>query len=329
MVCLAGGYVWFQANSFLASSPEGEPRDIAIVVKRGATFDSVSRMLKEKGLITDRKKFRMLARYRKFTGSIQAGEFMLNTGWTPDQILERLVHGKPVQYRLHFPEGLAWWNVAKAIERQGFARESDFIQIIHDPIFLQRHGIPFANAEGFLFPETYVLKKPQTMTKASAEEVAGVLVSMFWRKAGEIWQDRRPDNEELRRLLILASLVEKETADPSERERVAGVYANRIRKGMRLQADPTVIYGIGPEFNGNITRKDLRNKSNVYNTYRRNGLPPGPICSPGIAALRAAANPEHHAFLYFVAKGDGTHHFSQTLREHNAAVRKYQLRKGK
>jgi UPF0755 protein len=123
--------------------------------------------------------------------------------------------------------------------------------------------------------------------------------------------------------------VEKETSVPEERALVAGVYVNRMRRNMLLQADPTIIYGIGPVFNGNITRADLRNATNPYNTYSHPGLPPTPICSPGLESIRAAISPQQHAFLYFVARGDGSHQFSKTLQEHNAAVAKYQLRRGR
>ncbi len=327
LILLASLVVWQQAASFLKSVPEEQGQDISIRVRSGASFDSVARMLKERNAITDVTKFRLLARYRKQTGAIQAGEFVINTGWTPDRVLDMLVSGMPVQYRLHFREGLPWWEVARAVEEQEFARFDDFRQVIHDPDFLREHRIPFDNAEGFLFPETYLMDKPEVMTPRTAWEVADRLVNMFWRRTAPLWADGPPSADELRRILILASLVEKETSQPDERAVVAGVYANRMRRKMRMQADPTVIYGIGPAFNGNITRADLRNETNPYNTYVHGGLPPGPICSPGLEAIRAAVHPQQHKFLYFVAKGDGGHHFSSTLREHNAAVTRYQLRR--
>jgi UPF0755 protein len=131
----------------------------------------------------------------------------------------------------------------------------------------------------------------------------------------------------IRDKVTLASLVEKETGVAEERHRIAGVFVNRLKRGMRLQCDPTVIYGIGPEFDGNLKRKHLNNPANKYNTYRHGGLPPGPICSPGLDSIKAALNPEEHDFLYFVSRGDGTHKFSKTLAEHNRAVRRFQLRR--
>ncbi|UZP66305.1 endolytic transglycosylase MltG [Desulfovibrio mangrovi] len=327
LILVASLVTWHQARSFLKTAPEATGQEVHIRIRPGATFDKVAADLHEKNVITSVRKFRMLARYRKLTGSIQAGEFIVNTGWTPDEVLEMLVKGMPVQYRLQFPEGLAWWDVAKAVEAQEFGRAEDFRQVTHDPVFLAEHRIPFENAEGFLFPETYLMDKPEVMTPRTAWETASRLVQTFWSKTAPLWPAGPPPADELRRILILASLVEKETSVADERAVVAGVYANRMRRNMLMQADPTIIYGIGPAFNGNITKRDLRNATNPYNTYMQPGLPPGPICSPGLEAIRAAVFPQKHSYLYFVAKGDGSHHFSKTLQEHNAAVAKYQLRR--
>lgn len=184
-------------------------------------------------------------------------------------------------------------------------------------------------------PDTYLLKKTDepddAQFKAQARAVAGRMVDNFWRKTAAVWPGKaRPKPDDLKKWVILASVVEKETAIDAERPRVAGVYRNRLARQMLLQADPTVIYGMGPAFDGNLRRKDLDDPNNPYNTYQRPGLPPGPICSFGTAALASAVNPEAHDFLYFVAKTDGGEHvFSTTLTEHNRAVRQYlQNRRG-
>ena len=222
-------------------------------------------------------------------------------------------------------EGLTWWQTADVLEQAGLVRADDFRDVIHDPAFLRHYGIPFESAEGFLMPDTYLLKKPDAPDRAQARAVAGRMVDTFWRKAAPLWPDGgKPGTAALRRWVILASIVERETAVRAERPRVAGVYANRLERGMPLQADPTVIYGLGRYFDGNLRRKHLDDASNTYNTYQRPGLPPGPICSFGMTALAAAMTPERHAFLYFVAKTDGGEHtFSKTLGEHNRAVRQY------
>ena len=177
-------------------------------------------------------------------------------------------------------------------------------------------------------PDTYLLKKNEVIDLAQARAVAGRMVDNFWRKTANVWPDGKKPGPaqaaQLKTWIILASIVEKETGIDAERARVAGVYQNRINKGMLLQADPTVIYGLGPAFDGNLRRRDLDDANNLYNTYQRPGLTPGPICSFGAAALAAAVRPEEHNYLYFVAKFDGGEHvFSTNLTDHNKAVRQY------
>ncbi len=395
----AGGYVAYDAATFM-HRPAGRdnPQDVTIYIAPGATFDRVAWDLYKAKAITSVWRFRLLAQLHKKLGAIQAGEFQVNTGWTPSRILQHLVSGRPLLYPLALREGLAWWEVARLVEEGGFAKASAFKEVIHDPEFLRAYGIPFANAEGFLFPETYHLRKPRTLGgRAEAEAVARVLVEQFWKRNWPLFQDyaarsgesggtpvylktaafregalrfavsrpapaaapvserrsanataanatqaasanatrpaqpaRLPDllapvsAESLRRLVILATLVEKETAVPGERARVAGVYANRLRLGMLLQCDPTIIYGLGESFSGAIRKSQIADPKNIYNTYQHPGLPPGPICSPGFEALRAAVSPEQHKYLYFVAIGQtGAHEFSTNLEDHNKAVARY------
>ena len=235
-----------------------------------------------------------------------------------------LASGRSMLYRLTLREGLPWWQVAEQLEKQGFCKAVDFTSVIHDPKFLQHWSIPFDSAEGFLYPETYMLPKPRELNMEAARSIASRLVEMFWKQVDKLWSEGRPARSDLTRLVTLASIVEKETSVPEERARVAGVYTNRLRIGMLLQADPTVIYGMGRSFSGRLLFRHLEDENNPYNTYRRPGLPPGPICSFGAAALEAAKNPEEHKFLYFVATGKGREHkFSKSLKEHNIAVQEY------
>ena len=194
--------------------------------------------------------------------------------------------------------------------------------IMNNATLLEKYGVPAKNAEGFLFPDTYQLTRSQ---ESNGPAVVEAMLKVFDREAKKLWPQGPPPPDELMRVVTLASLVERETGAPEERPRIAGVFMNRLRLGMRLQCDPTTIYGMGPDFGGKLTRADLENTDNLYNTYARAGLPPGPICSPGLASLKAAMNPEQNDYIYFVAKGDGTHAFSRTLDEHNRAVRFYQL----
>lgn len=481
-----GGFVAYEAHRFLNTPASPAPEEVVIGIAPGSTFDRVAWDLKKAGVITDVTRFRLLAQFKDALGKVKAGEFLVNTGWTPEQVLTQITEGRAVLYRLALREGLTWWETAKAVEAQGFATYDDFKAVIHDPVFLKEHNIPFANAEGFLFPETYLMKKPRSpLDREQAREVASAMVRMFWKKTEPLWKElpkkadgvtpgamqspppgqpkpaantatqplpripeaqagpgrsqeraasqpavqpatqaanqpgRKPtdqqagpvaggaagqpveratdgapqaaaladaildgsdgaptasgaassaavsassgeggaqsasaasgeqlraapptapalsgpespaevDPEALRRLVILASLVEKETGVPSERGLVAGVYANRLRLGMLLQCDPTIIYGIGERFSGAIRRSQLDDPKNLYNTYQHPGLPPGPIASSGFDALKASASPPGHDYLYFVATGiDGGHTFSKTLAEHNKAVQVYRAR---
>ena len=323
-----GGWVAYEAHTFLNTTPETPGREVFYDVPAGARLAQVSAGLVKLGVVTDARKLDLLARYKKWENRLQAGRFALNTGWLPEKVLDELVNGHPVLYRVTVPEGLTWWQTGKMLEEAGLVVFEDFRKVVTDPDFLRHYGIPFATAEGFLMPDTYLLKKNEVIDMAQAKAVAGRMVDNFWRKTATVWPDGKKPGPaqaaQLKTWIILASIVEKETGIDAERARVAGVYQNRITKGMLLQADPTVIYGLGPAFDGNLRRRDLDDANNLYNTYQRPGLPPGPICSFGAAALAAAVRPEAHNYLYFVAKFDGGEHvFSTNLTDHNKAVRQY------
>jgi len=320
----AGGFVGYEAWRFLNTPPANPGEEQLFDVEPGTHLGKIAEQLEKKGLVTDAGKLVLLARYKKWDSRLQSGRFQLHSGWLPERVLDQLVNGQPVLYRVTLREGLAWWEVARILEETGFARADDFRAVIFDPAFLRHYGIPFHNAEGFLYPDTYLLKKSEFLDIAAARAVAGRLVDTFWQKSARIWPDgKRPNTRDLRRLVILASIVEKESAIPEERPRIAGVFAKRLNINMPLQADPTVIYGLGQKFDGNLRRIHLDDPKNLYNTYKIPGLPPGPICSPGLSALQAALSPEEHNYLYFVAKGDGGHVFSTNLNDHNRAVRQW------
>jgi UPF0755 protein len=323
-IFLAGGFAGYEAWRFFHTSPASPGEEQLFDVEAGASLGKIAEQLEKKGLVTDAGKLVLLARYKRWDTRLQSGRFQLHSGWLPERVLDQLVNGQPVLYRVTLREGLAWWEVARILEQEGLARAEDFRAVIFDPDFLRHYGIPFHNAEGFLYPDTYLLKKPDTLDLAAARAVAGRLADTFWQKSDRIWPDgKRPNARELRKLVILASIVEKESAVPEERPRIAGVYAKRLSITMPLQADPTVIYGLGPKFDGNLRRVHLDDPKNLYNTYKIPGLPPGPICSPGLSSLKAALMPEDHNYLYFVARGDGGHVFSTNLTDHNRAVRQW------
>lgn len=354
VACVALGWLWYEGSRFLNGSPASlgaKEADVYVDIPQGASLRQVADQLKTQGLITDAQKFRWLARWKNEEKNIQSGRFRLNTAMKPGEVLNTLAHGMPALHRITIPEGLTWWQTGKLLADAGFVTYDDFRQIIHDPAFLRHHGIPFDSAEGFLMPDTYLMPKldrpapaagspagdaDRAAWKEQARAVASRLIDNFWRKGTLLWAPDsgipvvRPDANELKKWVILASIVEKETGVPSERARVAGVYTNRMAKNMLLQADPTVIYGLGPDFTGRLRRVHLDDASNLYNTYQRPGLPPGPIASFGAAALKAAINPEKHNYLFFVATGEGdTHNFTRNFDEHTEAVREYRRKTGR
>ncbi|WP_233248422.1 endolytic transglycosylase MltG [Desulfonatronum sp. SC1] len=327
VLLLVGGAAAWDAYRFLHVPPEqpGETRLVDIVP--GMSMVRISGLLERENIVSSGQRFRIYAQLMGLGASVQAGEFALNTGWTPRQVLDVLTTGRVHLHRLRIPEGLTWWQTGRIVEESGLASFENFAQAVSDPELLRRFDIPADHAEGFLFPETYFLPRPRNQ---DARPIVEMMLEMFRRATDQhLWPKGRPDPETVRDLVILASLVEKETGLAEERERVAGVFANRLRIGMRLQCDPTTIYGLGPDFSGPLLRRHLDDPGNPYNTYMHAGLPPGPIASPGLASLRAALQPEEHNLIYFVSNNDGSHTFSRTLEEHNRAVRQFRRGQGR
>lgn len=358
-VAVSGAVLWSMANQFLKTPANEHFKEEAgyfyLTVESGNTFEQVAQKLYDAHGVSDPFKFKLLALWKGSASSIKAGEFEFHTRWTPEEVLEQLVSGRALLHRVTIPEGLPWWEAGRILAENGFVNFEDFEACIKDQSLLRRYGIPFATAEGFLFPDTYFLHKGRVPTKAHAESAVLTMVQTFWSRSAALWEEAavlanmepesdgvevtasgrviasfvprfaRKNPEEVKRLVILASLVEKESAVPDERPTVAGVYVNRMRINMPLQCDPTIIYGLGQGFKGKILRSHILDGANTYNTYRFVGLPPGPICSAGLEALNAAFNPASHKFLYFVATGkaDGRHTFSTNLSDHNKAVEQY------
>ncbi len=294
-----------------------------VLIPSGVTLPSIQQILVGKGLVADDFRFRLLARLLRVGRRLQAGEYHLSQSLSPAQILFELESGRIVQRPVTIPEGANIKEVAAILAAGDWLGREEFLRLATDADFVQRQmQIKAASLEGYLFPDTYYLTRGQQGTEIIAMMVArlrAMLADLGIDKDGKVAQGLT-----LHQLLTLASIVEKETAAPSERPLIAKVFLNRLQKGMRLQTDPTVIYGL-KNFNGNLTRKDLRTKT-PYNTYQVKGLPPGPIANPGRASIEAVLHPATGSFLYFVSKNDGTHYFSKTLAEHNRAVRKYQKR---
>ncbi len=321
LILLLTGSLYIYHYVSLPIQYPGEEKTLTIYPNSG--FSTILDKLHSKGILENKSQFRMLAKITGKTSLLKAGEYRINTGWSRLKLLRVLSKGQLVLHKLQIPEGLAWWEIAKKVQKSGLASSKSFRRAVHNQTLLNRYNIPGKTAEGFLFPETYKISKT---FRDSGKHIVKIMLREFREQTRRhLWGDQMPSPKRIQNIVILASMVEKETARLDEMRKIAGVFKNRLEKGMYLQCDPTVIYGIGRNFDGNLQTPDLKNASNPYNTYRHFGLPPTPICSPGIAALKAAKNPEEHSYLYFVSKGNGEHKFSRNLRDHNRAVRKYQL----
>ncbi|MEW6076718.1 MAG: endolytic transglycosylase MltG [Thermodesulfobacteriota bacterium] len=290
-----------------------------VMVRPGLGINALSRVLEERRIIDSHLNFRVFFYLKHRYDRIKAGEYSLSAAMPPAEIIRKLVKGEVVLHRLTIPEGYTVRQIAKLVDQTGLADGESFLWLTADSKFLSGLGISADTAEGYLFPETYFFSKPIT-----AEDIAAALVGRFQSVFSAEWKTRAQAlGFSVHQIVTLASIIEKETADPAERPLISSVFHNRLKRGMRLESDPTVIYGIS-DFNGNITRKHL-DAPTAYNTYQISGLPPGPIASPGRASLEAALYPAESAFLFFVATGQGGHFFSTSYADHSRAVRKYQL----
>ncbi len=307
--------VWFHE----ALQPAGaNSEEVVFLVPDGATLPTVSRALEEAGLVRRAWAFRGLARYEGVGGKLRAGEYALRASMRPDEILQRLVRGQVRTHPLVIPEGLTAAEIAERVAGAGFGSAEDFLRVVHDSDLVAQLGLEGDSLEGYLFPETYRFARG-----VPARSIVLDMVGEF-RRAWEPLASRAAERgQSQREVVILASIVEKETAVPEERPMIAAVFLNRLARGIRLETDPAVIYGI-PGFDGNLRRVHLEDESNPYNTYRIAGLPPGPIANPGAGALRAVVEPAETDALFFVSRNDGTHHFSRTYAEHARAVDRYQ-----
>ena len=314
----AYGFWWVHAPA------SGSPDEVIVEIPKGATLGKIAHTLEKNGVLQDARAFRYYVQFEKKQNKLRAGEFRLRRDLTPAQLLDTLVKGEVLLHKITVPEGLNAKDIAKVVGASGLATEETFLAVTEDATLARELGLAADRLEGYLYPDTYSFEKG-----VGARGIATAMVRRFQ----EVWTDDLKAKAAAfglttHQAVTLASIVEKETGDPSERPIIAGVFHNRMKKGMRLESDPTIIYGI-KNYDGNIRRKDIRDPANVYNTYVIKGLPPGPIASPGGDALRAVAVPNSHSYYYFVAKGSGaggSHHFSATYDEHLKNVRKYQLR---
>src|SRR5262245_55615006 len=293
-----------------------------VTIRQGASSSEIGRQLASAQVVRDARLFRMALWWTGRSRSLKAGEYRFDHGLTPLEVLDVIVRGDVYTLRLTVPEGLNIEEMAKLYESHGFGRAVDFIESASDVKRVHDLDDKASDLEGYLFPETYSLPR-----RTPAARLIDLMVGRFFDiYDGEMRARASAQGLTTRQVVTLASLIEKETGKPEERPIVAAVYRNRMKIGMPMQADPTVVYALSKahRYDGNIRREDLSMDS-PYNTYKYAGLPPGPIASPGKASLEAAVSPATASYLYFVSRNDGSHVFAQTLDEHNANVRKFQI----
>lgn len=310
---------WLSFEFYFA--PKTSPEEVFFVVDKGQGVLDISHNLKEKGIIKNRQSFILGYRIYYSSKSLKAGEYMFNLPISPKDILKILTEGKVYLHSLTIPEGLTRKEIASHLESLNFTDEEEFLAASSRTKIISSLDKEAKNLEGYLFPETYHFPKG-----ISAEKIISTLVSQFKEVFSGEWEKRASEIKMTpREVVILASLIEKETYLREEKKLVSAVFHNRLRIRMKLDCDPTIIYVLKEEgtFKGRLLKKDLKLQS-PYNTYRNRGLPPGPICSPGRESLEAALYPAQEKYLYFVSKKDGSHHFSTNFKDHQNAVRRYQ-----
>ena len=291
-----------------------------ILIEPGNSLRKITCKLQENRLISSGKRFIFLTRLLQSSTLLKAGEYLIEKNASPLQIITTLKQGRVFQRQVSIPEGFTLRQINTRLQAKGLCRNDEFIQLTTSPTNLKKWQIQGPNLEGYLFPSTYNYSR-QTSCRQIVEQMLNTGQKQFQQLAARDLDH----NLNRHQILTLASLIQKEAGNNGEMPVIASVFHNRLQLKMRLASDPTTIYALGENFDGNLRRRDLRNPS-PYNTYRHRGLPPGPICSPGNQAIMAVINPEPTDFLYFVSRNNGHHQFSRTYKEHNQAVRKYQLK---
>ena len=299
-----------------------EGQEQFVEIPQGAGTSDIRRRLIEAGVVRDEFAFRAALRWTGQAQSLQAGEYRFDRPMSAAEVIDKIARGDVHARRLTFPEGLTIREMARLYESREFGEAGAFTEAAANASLIRDLDPEAPDLEGYLFPETYALPRG-----TPASRLIAMMVNRFRASYTEELQRRAKDRGmTTREVVALASLVEKETGKEEERRLVAAVYTNRLRIGMGMQADPTVVYALqkAGRYDGNIRREDLAFDS-PYNTYKHAGLPPGPIASPGEASLRAALDPADVKYLYFVSRNDGSHVFAETLAEHNANVHEYQV----
>jgi len=301
--------------NYAVSPIDEENVSVTVDIPTGASFVRAARILDEAGLINNHFLFYSLAMVKKATRVIRAGEYEFNTSLTPGDVINKLMRGDIKNYLVTIPEDFTYREVAHRLGYFRLIDEDTFLRLARDEKFLTSLGIPVDSIEGYLFPNTYLFNRSM-----STSQIIRIMVSQFWKEVTpEMVEQAAEMGFTLHEVVTLASLIGKESGYHNEKTLISAVFHNRLKRNKRLQSDPTAVYDM-EDFQGKILRSHLRRES-PYNTYVINGLPPGPIGNPGLASIKAALNPAPVKYLYFVSQNDGTHAFSETLAQHNEAVR--------
>ncbi len=312
----------YQGSRYL-NEPLAIDQPVLYELAPGTSFSALVEDLEQRQWLESPLAMRVHARLDAAATRLQAGQYLLEPGITAPQLLQKMVAGDVHLLSLTIVEGWRFSDMkAKLSAEPGLRQDIDWSKPLWPQLGIEE---PLAkNPEGLFYPDTYRFPEGQPVSRLLRQSYRRLLDVLE-----QAWAGKRANLplQSPYEALILASIIEKETGQASERPQIAGVFVRRLEKGMRLQTDPTIIYGLGEQFDGNLRRRHLKDSSNPYNSYRHHGLPPTPIALVGKAAIEAAVQPLDGDSLYFVARGDGSHHFSATLQEHEAAVRKYQIEK--
>lgn len=338
-----GAYFAKEALSYPTTKHQGDGSEVAVTIERGMSFPRIATLLQQKGIIHKPWWFRLYAMHRGVTTKVRSGDYLLGNNLTPEEVLDKLLDGvKDLTARVTLPEGLHMLEIFELVEKAGIAKATELEAKARDPELLAKYGIDGETVDGYLFPDTYRFRVP-----SSPETVLETMI----KQHRVVWDRVRREHEKSikrlkkkldwsdRDILVMASIVEKEAVVSQERPRIAQVFMNRLIspsfKPNKLDTDPTIRYGcMVPQRKSaacrqwdpskRLRRAQLDDKDNLYNTYQHEGLPPGPICNPGEAAMVATVNPDGSKYFYFVSRNDGTHVFSRTRKEHERAVDEFQ-----
>lgn len=313
-IVLVAGLFWYLVCLFVPPGNGSLQCDISF--PQGSGIRKLAGDLKKAGVIRSSWHFVLMTRLRGEAQRLKAGEYRITDAMTPDMILSKIVAGDVDYRKFTLPEGYSVYQAAELLEQKGFFKRDVFLEKCRDRAVLARLGLNEASAEGYLYPATYNLSHG-----GNEEQLLEQMIGQFNKTYAGITGKGGERNLSRHEIITLASIIEKEAVSPEEKPIISSVFHNRMRIGMPLQSDPTAVYGVRA-FTGKVSKADILRPS-PYNTYLNKGLPPGPIGNPGKDAVQAALNPAKTGFLYFVARQDGTHHFSRTLAEHNQAVVRY------